>query len=285
MFNDVDNVIEQQKVGAETSSSKKNEVKTDSGTTTTQNGTNSNKEPSMVMGDKPIGFIERMFELIFKHGFFKSVCAILLILACVMLWQFINALNYEKIAEKVVQEMVEKQMEAKKEHSEGTDIRIHNTPKIVGVLTKAIYELGADRAAVLEMHNGKENPSELPFVYCDMTYEETRDRTPYVSDEYSDMNMGKYHFFTYLMDERIFTGSTDELWSIDKKFASKVQTNDAQYIAMVVIKNEVEIGFFVVSFLHQPTIDKHKLEVKLTDFAQELGYLLDMTPKSPQKTK
>lgn len=284
MLSDINNVNEQQKVGAETSLQKVNEVKTDTGTTTTQS-CNYNREPSMAMGDKPVNFIERMFDLIFRHGFFKSICAILIILICVMLWQFVNALNYNKIAEEVVMQMIEMQHKAKEQHTEGTEIRLRNDPKITKILTKAIYELGADRAAILEMHNGKENPSALPFVYCDMTYEETRDKTPYVSEEYTDLNMGKYHFFNYMMEERIFTGSVDDIWGIDKKFASKVQTNDTQYVAMIVIKNEVEIGFLAVSFFNKPTIDKHKLEVKLTDFAQELGYLLDMTPESSSKTK
>ena len=272
MIDNVDNVVEQQKAGAEVSSVVK-ETKTNP------------TEPSMVMGDKPIGFIERMFELIFRHGFFKSVCAVLLITICVMLWQFVNALNYDKIAEKVVQEMVERQSLVKEEHTEGSILRLENNPKIANVLTKALYELGADRISILEMHNGKENPSDLPFVYCDMTYEETKDKVPYVSDEYDQMNMGKYHFFNYMMEERIFVGKVDEIWDIDKKFASKIQTNDTQYLAMVVIKNEVEIGFLAVSFLTLPNIDKHKLEVKLTDLAQELGYLLDMTPQSKTKTK
>ena len=282
MIDNVDNVVEQRKVDAEVSTNA-TETKTDSAVT--KDEANKNSEPSMVMGDKPIGFIERMFDLIFKHGFFKSVCAVLLILTCVMLWQFINALNYDKIAERVVQEIVERQTLVKEEHTEGSMLRLENNPKIANALTKALYELNADRISILEMHNGKENPSDLPFVYCDMTYEETKGKIPYVSDEYDQMNMGKYHFFNYMMEERVFVGNVDEIWNIDKKFASKIQTNDTQYLAMVVIKNEVEIGFLAVSFLTVPNIDKHKLEVKLTDLAQELGYLLDMTPQSKTKTK
>ena len=281
MINDINNVNEQMNATKPcTPLQPKNEVQNNLEDTTPMP---INQPPSMVMGDKPVNFIERLFDLIFKHGLFKSVCAILMIIICVMLWQFVTALNYEKIAEKVVQDLVAIQKIEKREHEEGAGRRKENNEKITSLLIKSIYELGADRAAVLEMHNGKENPTGLPFVYCDMTYEETRDRTPYISDEYSDMNMGKYHFFNYIINERLFFGSFDEIWGIDKKFAIKVEINDAEYIAMIVVRNDIEIGFFVVSFLKTPTIDEHVLKVKLNDYAQQLGFLLDMTPALKSK--
>lgn len=240
-----------------------------------------NPHMDMGMGAKPISFIERMFELIFRHGFFKSVGAVLLILGCVMIWQFINAVNYDKIAEKVVQEIVVKQkqdhLSAKEEHAEGSALRIENNPKIINILTRMLYELNADRVSILEMHNGKENPTSLPFIYCDMTYEETKNQVPYIAEEYEQINMSKYSFFTYLMKERVFSGRTDLLWEIDKKFASKIHVNNAKYLAVVTIKNEIEIGFLMVSFLQEPDMDEHQLTIKLTDYAQELGFLLDLT--------
>lgn len=234
------------------------------------------------MGDKPISFFERMIELIFKHGLFKSIGAFLLIMACVMIWQFINALNYDKVAERIVSELVEKetnaQMTAKKEHLAGSMLRIKNTEKIQRALTHLLYDVDADRASILEMHNGKENPSALPFVYCDMTYEETKDRVPFIADEYEQLNMGKYPFFTHLINERVVFYSIDEVYEHDKKFHNKLELNDTKYIAMLVIKNELDVGFLVVSWLREPTIDKHQLLVKLNDCAQQLGVLLDLSP-------
>ena len=55
--------------------------------------------------------------------------------------------------------------------------------------------MNADRVSVLEMHNGKENPTSLPFLYCDMTYEETRDHVPYVAEEYEDFSTNVYGSF------------------------------------------------------------------------------------------
>ena len=91
-------------------------------------------------------------------------------------------------------------------HTEGTNIRNEVSPKVNNVLLKMMYELNADRVCVLEMHNGKENPTSLPFIYCDMTYEETRGKTPYVSEEYENLNMSKFTFPTYLWKNRYFSG-------------------------------------------------------------------------------
>ena len=243
---------------------------------------------AMSMGDKPISFFERMIELIFKHGLFKSIGAFLLIMACVMIWQFINALNYDKVAEKIVTELVEKQtkdkLDAKDEHAAGSALRLQNNGKIQRVLTHLLYDTGADRVSVLEMHNGKENPSSLPFVYCDMTYEETKDKVAYVSDEYEQLNMGKYPFFTHLINERVVFLSTEEILQIDKKFYNKLELNDTKYIAMLVIKNELDVGFLVVSFMNEPKIERHQLLVKLNDCAQQLGVLLDLSPETNKHT-
>ncbi len=285
MLNDVNKVNEQYNSEPEVIVSD-NEIFTEN--TETQD-TNSNRYSSskgqrgntISMADKPLTFIERMFELIFKHGFFKSICAVLIILACVMLWQFVNAINYDRVADRVVKELVEKQAQealaVKNGHAEGSALRLENNPKIAKVLVRELYALGADRISILEMHNGKENPTSLPFIYCDMTYEETKGNVSYIAEEWEQMNMSKYSFFTYMMQERAFCGKTDAIFEIDKKFASKIITNDAQYLGVVVIKNEVEIGFLIVSFLQEPNIDEHKLIIKLTDCAQELGYLLDLS--------
>lgn len=289
MFNNVDNVNEQYDGNAEMLTPKEEEVieltedieRADEKQINKHTNTGSNRSNTIPMAEKPLTFIERMFEMIFKHGFFKSICAILIILACVMLWQFVNAINYDRIADRVVQELVEKQakdaLALKNGHAEGSALRLENNPKISKELVKALYELGADRVSILEMHNGKENPTSLPFIYCDMTYEETRDKTPYIADEWEQMNMSKYTFFTYMMQERVFCGKTEAIYGIDKKFASKIMANDTQYLGMIVIKNEVEIGFLIVSFLEAPSIDEHKFVIKLSDYAQELGYLLDLS--------
>lgn len=281
MINDIDKVNEQCDMKAENSTSMHEEPEIHS---EEKEHSPHYEDASISASAKSINFIERIFELIFKHGFFKTVCAILIIMAGVMLWQFVNAVNYNKVAERVVQELVEKQekeaLAVKEGHAEGSALRLANNPKIVKVLTRMVYELNADRVSILEMHNGKENPTNLPFIYCDMTYEETKGHVQYIADEWEQMNMSKYSFFTYMMNERAFCGLTDSLWNIDKKFASKVHANDARYIGMVVIKNEVEIGFLVASFLEKPEIDEHRLIIQLTDCAQELGFLLDLTHDS-----
>ena len=145
-------------------------------------------------------------------------------------------------------------------------------------MIKMLYTMNADRVSVLEMHNGKENPTGLPFKYCDMTYEETMDSIHYVSEEYEDINMSRFKFPDYLYKHRYFVGSPKELYDIDKKLAMKLESNDVQYFGIIILKNSQEIGFLMVSYNDIPSnIENHDIHILLSDYAQEIGYYLDLT--------
>ena len=144
-------------------------------------------------------------------------------------------------------------------------------------MTKLLYELNADRVSIMEMHNGKENPTNLPFIYCDMTYEETRDMIPYIADEYEDLNMSKYTFPAYVFKKRYFVGTIDELYEIDRKLATRLEANKIGYFGIVVLRNEKEIGYLMVSFENKPdNLEDHDIHVALSDYAQQLSFLLDL---------
>jgi hypothetical protein len=129
--------------------------------------------------------------------------------------------------------------------------------------------------SVLEMHNGKENPTSLPFLYCDMTYEETRDHVPYVSEEYEDLNMSKFQFPSFLYKNKIFYGSVDEIIEIDKKLGLRLEMNDVKYIGMILIRTNTDIGFVTISWMQEPEMSRDAIIADLTYYVQEIGTYLD----------
>lgn len=221
--------------------------------------------------DRPINWAERIVQMIDKFGFMKIIFTIFLVFVTYFGYHVISALNYEKIADYMI-------TKREAEHDKSSQIRAENNPKIRLSMTKLLYALKADRVSIMEMHNGKENPTNLPFIYCDMTYEETRDLVPYIADEYEDLNMSKYSFPAYVFKQRYFVGPIDSLYQIDKKLAIRLEANKIGYLGVVILRNEKEIGYLMVSFHEKPEhLCDHDVHVALSDYAQELSYLLDLS--------
>lgn len=217
---------------------------------------------------KVINWVDKIVSLISKYGMKKMLQALFLVGSVVCFVMFINAVDNEKI----IEEWIRREPEI---HDVGSKIRKEVTPKVVKSLTKMLYTMNGDRVSILEMHNGKENPTSLPFLYCDMTYEETRDRIPYISEEYEDLNMSKFNFPSYLYENRFFIGSIEEIYTIDKKLAMRLELNDVKYVGIILIHSNVDIGFLMVSYLSEPTLTKDQIYANLTYYVQEVGSYLD----------
>lgn len=219
-------------------------------------------------GSKIVSWYGSVVKLISEHGMFKMLQAFLLIIVSVFFIMFANAMNNEEIIEKYLIAEVDF-------HSEGTDIRTEISPKVNNTLLKVMYELDADRVCVLEMHNGKENPTSLPFIYCDMTYEHTKDRVPYVSEEYENLNMAKFTFPYYLYEHKIFIGSLEQVYKIDKRLAMRLELNNVKYIGIIIVRGSDDIGFLMVSYLNKPEITDEMIHDNLIYYVQEIGAYLD----------
>lgn len=219
-------------------------------------------------GAKVVGWFERIVQIVHTYGM-KTVCfTFLTVAAFIALIMFANALDNQQVIEKWL-------IGQEKEHVIGSNIRKEINPKVTKSMTKFLYKMDADRVCVLEMHNGKENPTSLPFVYCDMTYEETRDSIPYISEEYVDLNMSKYNFPVYLYKHRYFIGNVDEVYKIDKKLALRLEANGVKYCGIILLRTNIDIGFLMISYLKEPTISDNTILAELSYYVQEIGSYLD----------
>ena len=147
-----------------------------------------------------------------------------------------------------------------------------------------LLNLGCDRAAVFEMHNGKDNPSGLPFLYIDMTHEEVRDGVKELDDECDNLNIARYRIMSYLWENRIFAGTIDELKAIDNKFVLKACDNDTKKVVLVMLKTTEDMGVMELAFNNEE-LDMGKAEVlgKLLDYVQPISNWLDIKNQSVNK--
>ena len=229
-------------------------------------------------GNKIVSWFGNFVQLIENYGIKRMIQAFILIVACISFMIFANAMNNEEIIESWLTREIDI-------HAEGTDIRTEITPKVNASLIKMMYELEGDRVSVLEMHNGKENPTSLPFDFSDMTYEETRGKVPYIADEYEDMNMSKYTFPQYLYEHRTFIGTIDEIYEIDKKLALRLELNGIKYVGIILIRTTTDIGFLMASYTHDPSKSREDIYAELTYYVQEIGSYLDYLKQLDLRTR
>lgn len=218
--------------------------------------------------EKMVGWFERIVMIVDKHGWLKVLSVFVFVVFVVASLMFMNAIDNQNVIERWIEKK-------ETEHAIGKDIRQKIDPKVSEAMVKILYTMQADRVSILEMHNGKENMTSLPFVYCDMTYEKTRDSVPYISEEYENLNMSKFTFPDYLYRNKYFIGEISSIHSIDKKLALRLETNNVNYCGIVLIRTNIDIGFLMVSFLEKPKMDYNEILSCLMYYVQEIGTYLD----------
>lgn len=228
--------------------------------------------------NKVVKWYTNVVDLINTYGMKRMLQALLLIVSCVSFFIFINALNNNDIIETWIAREIAS-------HNEGSNIRNEITPKVNEILIKMMYELEADRTSILEMHNGKENPTSLPFNFCDMTYEQTRGRIPFVSDEYENLNMSKFTLPFYLYEHKLFIGTIDEIYDIDKRLAMRLEINEVKYVGIIIIRGSDDIGFLMISYLDEPKVTYEQIHNSLIYYVQEVGAYLDYKVQHEERKK
>ena len=204
-------------------------------------------------------------------GVFRLIyvsCALLFI-SCVMFL----VLNPEKIFKAFMQYQ-------EKQHNIAIQQRFERTPIVDSYLRNLLHDTGAARAFVLEVHNGRVNPTGLSFNYAGMTYEITRDTVPSAFDEFKDVAVDRFIFIPKLLGTTCWSGTIKSLRDIDKALAHKIATNNTYYMSIRVLYGEnSEIGFLGVSFMEGDHIDSTYVDNVLRKYAAKIAINLDATKK------
>ncbi len=187
-------------------------------------------------------------------------------------------LDYKEERIDDVEEAIKRSDEAtRKHHAELVQKRFEVSPLISNELKRLLIALDADRAAILEMHNGTNNSSGLPFIYGDMAYEEISPNVGYASDEFKNFNLAKLPFVSLHYNEKTWIGSVDEVGKDDPYFAAKLRVVEVSFGAFVVLEGiNGPVGFLTLFFKDEkkhPT--KARIIAELNHSSQILSTLLD----------
>ena len=110
-----------------------------------------------------IGWLEKISGIMRKFGLRDIFLSIMVLFLVIVVGHI--AFNPESFLEKIEQIQ-------ERQHTELIKRRIEVTPKIRSSLISLRHDTGADRAFILEAHNGGTNLTNLPFLYADLSYAE-----------------------------------------------------------------------------------------------------------------
>ena len=185
--------------------------------------------------------------------------------------------NQKTIVQKIIQEQ---KVAIDVNNAKKLQFRVKEiNPRVDAILYKLLNETGSARSFVIEMHNGVDNPSGLPFVYGEMTYEKvSNDTLKSIIDDYYKLNLARYPMATYLSKDKHFFGSIEDLHKIDSRLAQKLKLSDVKYLGLYSVRgNDIEIGWVGVVYYGPIHENINRVEGFLLDASQRLSILLDIS--------
>ena len=225
-----------------------------------------NKEKKTEITNGSVGSFEKVMDVLAKYGPLKTLYGLVMFLF--FSFTVYIATNPGIVFERYSQYVAEK-------HTASSDYRMESSPMVRAYLNQLAMELDADRAYILEFHNGKSNPSGLQWQFGDLTF--INDGADDISDEIQNVSLSRYNFATLVHDKGSWAGGIDELLSIDERFYSRMRLNGGKYFAFQMIygSNMREIGILGVTFLSDEEINKGAALAVLHKYSSTISPLLD----------
>lgn len=217
--------------------------------------------------DKGMGWLQKMLNLQNKYGFFSIIKGLFLLFLAGYVVFF--ALNPKYLLERVTTIQTE-------QHDNLVRSRLAADSDIRLILSKTMHNTNADRAWLIEFHNGNKNlTTGLPFLFGSMRIEETQDSIPNVDEDYADFSLSKYQLIAKVLDEGFFYGNIKDVQSIDKRLYYKFQSNDINEIALLTIYNEDKpAGIVGLSFCNNKQMDKQLVGKRIRSAGIQIATLL-----------
>lgn len=217
--------------------------------------------------DKGMGWLQKMLNLQNKYVFFSIVKGLFLLFLAGYVVFF--ALNPKYLLERVTTIQTE-------QHDNLVRSRLAADSDIRLILSKTMHNTNADRAWLIEFHNGNKNlTTGLPFLFGSMRIEETQDSIPNVDEDYADFSLSKYKLIAKVLDEGFFYGNIKDVQSVDKRLYYKFQSNDINEIALLTIYNEDKpAGIVGLSFCNNKQMDKQLVGKRIRSAGIQIATLL-----------
>lgn len=219
--------------------------------------------------------LENAVKIVDKYGCWKIIQTLFF----VCLFAFIPVATKITVQKTTIETLQTVNKDKEEEHLKNIEIRRQLQPQIEATLTELLKETRADRAFIIELHNGSNNINGVPFLHGSVTYDAAVDGLDIIDEEYQNLSLSRFEMATYLHKNFDFIGSIEEFRKIDKKLAAKLESNDVKYVAMSTLHNgNKEWGWFGVLYNRSNDIPSEKvllnhMLITSQSIAQEMNVL------------
>lgn len=206
-----------------------------------------------------LSFFEKAVKIVDKYGGWKVIQAIVYVSLFLFIMFYIPAMTKVTVEQATIRSIETADRNKEEQHIRNLENRKAIQPQINSALSSVMNKTNADRAFIIELHNGSNNLNGVPFLHGSVTYEFTRDGIDNIDEEYQNLSLSRYEFATYLHNNFSYFGSVDELAKIDKKLAMKLYSNGVVYVAVTTLHNgKNEWGWFGVLYGNMASVPQER---------------------------
>jgi len=230
-----------------------------------------------------LGFWKGLTKFINEQGYWRMTKVVLFVAFTICLIYLAKSFGESFDAKMIFQKeivkeaIIETNEENKITHDVQMKARRQIKPEITKLLKETLLKMNADRAFIIELHNGSNNTAGLPFLHCTMTYEEVANGIEPADEDYQNLTLSRFSFPQYLHNNDFWIGYVNEGKDIDGKIVKKLTSNDVTFIAITTIKSEeCELGYYGFVYCHgHAPIDKVDIVQNMLTNVQYISKLLD----------
>lgn len=216
-----------------------------------------------------VGLMERIKRFINKEGLKGTFTSLLTLFIAACVGYFI--LNPGTVFEKFQEYSIEK-------HEEGIKQRLQADPQIRSLLSDFRSSINADRAYILEAHNGGSNLNNLPFLYADLTYMDPRNKYDIIESEYKNFRLSRYPWASYVIEHGYWYGPIDDCMESDPEMYYRLKNEEVAYMGMYVMhgKNGLPTACLGVIFKEKEDVPSVREVIKsMQVYSNQINVLLN----------
>lgn len=215
--------------------------------------------------EEKLNWFEKVLEWVNKYG-------LLNILKAGFGFLFVSYIIFISLNPGIIYEKVISYIQT--QHNTNQVTRQEVDLKIRYILKDLLTETNADRAWVVEYHNGTSGLGGLPFTYGILNNEETAPDITSVSSHYKDFMLSDYLFIMETSKDGGWIGNIEDIKNIDSRMYYSFKSNGVNEVAFFFLKSEErDIGIVGLSFCKKEMQDN--TWVKLRDSAFKISVLLN----------
>ena len=221
-----------------------------------------------------LSFFEKTVQVVDRYGSWKVFQAIIYLGLFLFIIFYIPAITKATVERVTTESINSADKDKETRHLENLELRKEMQPQIYAILGTFLEKTRADRAFIVELHNGSNNLNGVPFLHGSVTYDKSREGLEPIDEDYQNLSLSRFSMSTYLHANYNYIGSVEKLSTIDKKLSAKLVSNDVKYLAVMTLHNGTnEWGWFGLIYNRE------------TDIPSEKGILNEMMVTSQSITK